>query len=134
MPHPAAKSAIEINLSANANSTKPSNTLIVLSHPPDLGKECNNDGNIAKKVNGKAKATEKPSIPINGPSTEPVCTDSTNNVPIIIAVHENETKTKVKAIKNTDNNPDDESTFLSILLTQLEGRFMSNAPKNEIAN
>ncbi len=46
------------NLSARANSTKPSTTLITLSQPPDFGRALSQEGNMANKVNGMAKARE----------------------------------------------------------------------------
>ena len=46
-------------------------------------------------------------------------------------VQEKETKTSVNAMKNTPNNPP-LSDFASTLLTKLEGKTISNAPKKEI--
>ena len=58
--------------------------------------------------------------------------DSTNNVPTIGPVQENETKAKVKAIKNIPKNPpllEAESAFV----THVFGKLISKAPKNETA-
>ena len=46
-------------------------------------------------------------------------------------VQENETKTSVNAMKNTPSNPP-LSDFASTLLTKLEGKTISNAPKKEM--
>jgi len=70
-------------------------------------------------------------MPINGP-IPPIVADSTSKVPTIGPVHEKETSAKVNAIKNIPRNPpllDAESA----LFTQVLGRVISNAPKNEIA-
>ena len=45
---------MERNLKARANSKKPKNTLTVFNQPPDLGKEFNQPGKAANKVNGNA--------------------------------------------------------------------------------
>ena len=87
------------NLNAKANSRKPKNTLTVLSHPPDFGKECIQPGNIAKSINGKASANEKPNIPIIG-AIPPFEAASTKSVPTIGPVQENETMAKANAINN----------------------------------
>src|ERR1700722_3421921 len=85
-----ARSTFERNLSAKANSKKPSITLTLFSQPPDFGKLFIADGNKANTVNGNASATEKPSIPTAGPRRSPFDAASTNSVPIIGPVHEND--------------------------------------------
>jgi predicted permease len=79
-----------------------------------------------------ASAEEKPIIPIAGPIMLPLVEDSTNKVPIIGPVHENETKLKVKAMKKIPIKPP-LSAFPSALFTHLLGIRISNAPKNEKA-
>ena len=134
IPQPATKSAFDINFSANPNSINPKVTFTDCNQPPDFPKVVINEGTNANTTNGNANAIENPNIPINGPSSDPETTDCTNKVPIIIAVHENETNTRVNAIKNILANPELVSAFLSIKFTQLEGNTNSKAPKNEIAN
>ena len=91
------KSAFDKNLKAKANSKKPKTTLTVFNQPPDFGKEFNHPGNIAKSIKGKAKANEKPNIPITG-AIPPFEAASTNKVPTIGPVHEKETIAKAKAM------------------------------------
>ena len=87
------------NLNANANSRKPSTTFTVFIQPPDLGRLLSHSGNMAKSVNGMAKAIENANMPRIGFSTNPPA-DSTKMVPTIGPVQEKETNTKVNAIKN----------------------------------
>ena len=61
-------SAFDKNFKAKANSIKPKLTFTVFNHPPDLGIEFNQLGNIANKVNGNASEMENPNMPINGPT------------------------------------------------------------------
>ena len=93
---------------ASASYTKPNTTFKVVIQPPDFGSDFSKLGNIAKKPNGIANADEKPSIPIIGLSGIPpgniiesfpvkACTSI---VPRNGPVHENDTITKVAAIKN----------------------------------
>ena len=91
------KSAFDANFKAKASSKKPKVTFTVFNQPPDCGKEFNQPGKAANKPNGKASAKAKPNIPQNGP--EILVAASTNSVPIIGPVQENETNTKVKAMK-----------------------------------
>ena len=126
------KSAFERNLNANANSKNPKNTFTVFNHPPDFGREFNQPGNAANNPKGNARAREKPNIPTKGP-IPPTVADSTSSVPTIGPVQENETRASVNAIKKIPKNPpllEAESAFV----TQVLGRFISNAPKNETAN
>ena len=53
--------------------------------------------------------------------------------PTIGPVHENDTRTRVSAMKNTPARPF-LSEFLSLLLTIESGSVISNAPKNDAAN
>ena len=62
----------------------------------------------------------------------PVVAVSTNNVPIIGPVHENETRASVNAMKNMLSIPVVESALESILLVHDAGNTKSKAPKKEI--
>ncbi len=93
------KSAFDKNLKAKANSRNPKTTFTVFNHPPDFGKECSHPGNIAKSMNGKANANEKPNIPIIG-AIPPLEAASTNNVPTIGPVQEKDTIANAKAMNN----------------------------------
>ena len=60
------KSAFDKNLNAKANSKNPKTTFTEFNQPPDFGKVFIHPGNAANNPKGKAKAKEKPNIPING--------------------------------------------------------------------
>ena len=113
---------------------KPSTTFTELSQPPDLGISLSHDGKIAKRVNGIARASAKPPMPIAGPVKSPIPAASTSSVPMIGPVHENDTNVSVNAIKKMLRSPVVASALLSILFAHESGSLMSNAPKNEIAN
>ena len=83
MPQPYARSATERNLSENANSTKPRTTLIVFIQLPERGVCFRSDGNNAKSVKGRAKASAKPSIPIEGARISPESATETSMKPMI---------------------------------------------------
>jgi len=117
----------------NANSKNPKLTLTEFNHPPDLGNVFNHAGNIANNANGTANATENPSIPTSGPILLPPPAACTNNVPMMGPVQEKDTMARVKAMKNMPIKPP-RSEALSALLAQEDGRVISKAPKNEIAN
>lgn len=61
-------------------------------HEPDLGALFSQLGNIANNVNGNAKASANPNMPIAGPSIEPDVAKSTSRNPIIGPVHEKLTR------------------------------------------
>jgi hypothetical protein len=82
-------------------------------------------------VNGNAKVKEKPNIPMIGLSMLPV-EASTRIPPMNGAVQENETSTRVSAIKKVPINPP-LSTCLSDLFVREDGRTISNMPKKEAA-
>ncbi len=86
---------------------------------------------MAKRVKGRAKAKENPSIPIIGSITAPPA-DWTRMVPTIGPVHENETRTRVKAIKKGPPMPPLSTRSSDLLIIQL-GRLISNIPKNHAA-
>src|SRR5690606_29905572 len=128
-----AKSTLERNFNASASSRNPNTTFTLFSHPPDLGKDFNIEGNMANSTNGTARANENPNIPMAGPRRSPLVAASTNNVPMIGPVQEKETTAKLADIKNRPTNPP-LSDPASILLTKELGSVISKAPKNEAAN
>ena len=93
------------NLRANASSIKPKLTLMVFNQPPLFGSDCSMDGKNANKEKGIASPTPKPIIPIMGASPTPCILVCPSKVPTIGPVHENETITRVKAIKKIPSSP-----------------------------
>ena len=79
-----------------------------------------------------AKARPKENMPNTGFTSSPPA-EEIKMEPTIGPVHEKDTSTKVKAIKNTPPSPPF-SAFASILFTKLEGRVSSNIPKKAKAN
>src|SRR5210317_894922 len=126
-------SAVDKNFKANANSKNPKVTFTVFNQPPEEGREFNQPGKAANKVNGIASARAKPNIPTAGPSKDPPEAALTSNEPMIGPVQEKLTKLKVKAMKKMPTIPPllDAS---SALFTQLEGNVISKAPKKLAAN
>lgn len=133
MCQPYAKSATERNFKENANSTKPSTTLIVVIQEPDFGALLSQDGKSAKRVKGKAKARAKPNMPTVGANQSPDVTVCTRRRPIIGAVHENETSTRVNAIRKMEISPVVLDALVSTALAHLSGNLISNHPKKEKA-
>ena len=86
-------------------------------------------GNMANSVNGMAKASAKPNIPTAGPTQLPEVTVSTSNRPMIGAVQEKLTNTKVKAIRKIESSPVALLALESTELAQLSGNLISNQPK-----
>ena len=101
---------------------------------PDFGAAFSQAGKSAKSINGRAKATAKPNIPIAAPITLPEVPNSTRRKPTIGAVHEKLTSTNVNAIRKMDRMPVFWDALLSIALVQLEGNTISKAPNSEIPN
>ena len=101
--------------------------------PPDLGADFSSDGNMAKRVNGIAKAIAKPNIPMVGATMLPCVETATNRKPIIGPVHEKDTKAKVNAIRKILSKPVVLSDFSSIFVDHAAGNVISKAPKNEAA-
>ena len=64
---PFAKSALDKNLSASANSKKPSVTFTAFNHPPAFPSTFNLEGKKANKAKGYASANENPNMPVSGP-------------------------------------------------------------------
>src|SRR5690606_20277581 len=86
-PNCTTKSAFDKNLIAIANSRNPNTTFTEVSHPPDLGSDCNHPGNIANNANGNANANPKPANPaVNGQA--PSDAVPANSEPNIGPVHE----------------------------------------------
>ena len=125
-PQCSTKSAFDRNLKAKPSSKKPNIILNVFIHLPDFGKDFNIFGKRANTVKGSAKAIPKPSIPIES-CRAPPCEDNdpTNKEPKIGPVQENETKTRVSAIKKIPIKPPILFDFESIELIQDEGMVIS---------
>ena len=87
-------------------------------------------GKIAKSVKGIAKASENPSMPMIGFTNAP-WEAAIKIEPASGPVHENDTNTRVKAIKNTPIKPP-LSDLASTVFTKFEGNTISKAPKKEI--
>ena len=114
-----------------ATSTKPRTTFTELSHPPLFGNFFNIEGKNAKRVKGSANAVEKANIVMIGDHTSPDV-DLMSTEPTIGPVQENDTNTRVKAIKKIPPIPP-LSDCASLLFTSALGRVISNAPKNDAA-
>ncbi len=110
---------------------KPITTFTELSQPPLLGSFLSTSGKKANNVNGNANATEKASIVRTGVQNSPAV-DLMSTDPTMGPVHENETKTNVRAKKKMPPKPR-VSALASLLLTNHEGIVISNAPKNDAA-
>ena len=115
----------------SATSTNPSTTFTELSQPPLLGSFLSIEGKKAKRVKGRAKASEKASMVTIGLQNSPAV-DLMSTEPTMGPVHEKETSTSVSAMKKMPASPF-ESAFESLLLTIHEGIVISKAPKNEAA-
>src|SRR5882672_9123548 len=117
------------NLNASAISTKPNTTFTVFSQPPDFGKDFNQFGKKAKVVNGIAKARANANMPTIGFKNSPPA-DETKMLPTSGPVHENETSTKVNAMKNTPINPPLSACWSTLLMKEL-GNVISNNPRKD---
>ena len=84
---------------------------------------------MAKSVKGTANAKAKPNIPTAGPTQLPEVTVSTSSKPMMGAVQEKLTSTKVKAIRKMDSSPVALPALESTALAQLSGSLISNQPK-----
>ena len=89
---------------------------------------------MAKIVKGTARASAKPNIPMAGASQSPEVTVCTSSRPMIGAVHEKLTSTKVNAMRNIDTKPVVFEALVSTLFAQLSGSLISNHPKKLTAN
>ena len=101
---------------------------------PLFGIDFNQDGNIANRVKGKAKAMAKPNMPMAGPMMLPEVETSTNKKPMMGPVHEKDTNVNVKAIRKMLRRPVVFSALLSTALLHEAGNVISKAPKNDAAN
>ncbi len=105
------KSAMDKNFNAKASSINPKTTLVVFSHPPDLGIDlsiCGKRANAPKISAHDSPNPEKAEVSLLGPllpESEP------NKPPKIGPVQEKETITRVSAIKNTPTNPLEPDNF-----------------------
>ena len=122
------KSAFERNLNAKAISTRPSTTFTEFNQPPDLGKVLSHDGKMANSMNGNDSANEKPNSTSAGPPYPPFAAVA-NAVPTSAPVQLNDTIARVAAIKKMATKPVRLLAAMSILLPQLAGSWISNAPK-----
>ena len=109
---------------------KPSTTFTVFIQLPLLSL-VSRDGKRARIVNGRANATEKASMVTIGVQNSP-SVDLMRTVPTIGPVHENDTSTRVSAMKKIPISPP-LSAFLSDLFTSDVGSTISKAPKNDAA-
>ena len=107
---------------------------MVFIHEPDFGACFNHDGNIAKRVNGRARAMANPNIPTAGATMFPDVAKSTSRKRMIGPVHENDTRARVNAIRNMEISPLVLDAFASTLFAQLDGSDISNHPKKDSAN
>ena len=85
-------------MNPRATSTNPNTTFTAFNQPPDFGRLLNFEGKKEKNPKGNATAIENPNIPMIGRNTDPRAA-STNTVPTIGAVQENDTNTNVNAMK-----------------------------------
>ena len=109
----------------------PSTTFTEFSQLPLLS-FLSSEGNIAKMVKGNANAIENANMVTIGVQNSP-CVDLMRTEPTIGPVQENDTSTRVSAMKKIPARPP-LSEFWSLLLTNDEGSVISNAPKKEAAN
>ena len=98
---------------------------------PDFGADLSHVGNMAKSVNGRARAMAKPSMPMAGPTIFPDVPISTRRKPIIGPVHEKLTRTRVNAMRKMLSRPVVDDALLSTALVHLEGRTISKPPRND---
>ena len=113
---------------------KPSTILIVVIHEPDFGACFSHEGNMAKSVNGRARARAKPNMPNAGATQLPLVVVSTSSSPMIGAVQEKLTSTSVNAMRKMLSRPLVFEAFVSTAFAQRSGNFISNHPKNDRAN
>ena len=115
------KSALERNFNAKPNSIKPRTTFTVFIQPPDFGKLCKACGNNAKAPKIIAQANPNPAnakVNIIGTSELPE-TAVPKRLPNIGPVQENDTITKVSAIKKIPIIPPASSAFADLLAMEL---------------
>ena len=112
---------------------KPSTIFSMFIQEPDFGACFSHAGNRAKSVKGRAKASAKPNMPRAGASQLPLVVVSTSSSPMMGAVHENETSTKVNAIRKMESSPLVVEALVSTAFAQLSGNLISNQPKNDRA-
>src|ERR1043165_3402047 len=132
MRQPFTRSALEKNLSARASSIKPRVTFTWFNQPPAFAILLIMPGEKAKNVKGNASPSEKPNMPSAGP-TRPPRLAATSNGPMMPEVQENDTITRVMAMKKMPLKelvPARES----VLLVHDEGNVISKAPRKETPN
>lgn len=112
----------------------PSVTFTLFIQLPDLGAAFSHAGKAAKSINGSASATAKPNIPTAAPMTLPEVPNSTRRKPMMGAVQEKLTSTRVNAIRKIESSPVFSDALLSMALTQLAGKTISKAPRSDMPN
>ena len=112
---------------------KPRTTFMVFIHEPDFGADLRSEGNMANRVNGSARARAKPNMPTAGPIQLPEVTVSTSRRPMIGAVHEKDTRARVKAMRKIEMRPVALDALVSTELAHPSGSFISNHPKKDRA-
>ena len=105
---------------------------MVFNHEPDFT-FCIIEGNIAKKLNGKANPNANPNIEIKKTklSLDPDA-NSINAAPKIGPVQENDTNTVVSAMKKEPKYPPFDDCLSELFIQEL-GKAISNNPKKEKA-
>src|SRR5262245_472230 len=104
MPQPSTMSTFEMNFSAAASSTKPSETFSVFIHSPLFGSFLTRPGSRASSTNGAAIVRPNTPMPSATCARPAVATDASSE-PTIGAVHVNEVTTSVAPIRNTPTRP-----------------------------
>src|SRR5690606_20784179 len=115
------KSAFERNFKASPSSIKPKTTFTVFIQPPDFGKLCSACGKSAKSPKTIAQLNPNPAkanVSNIGMFAEPV-TALPSKLPKIGPVQENETITKVSAIKKIPTIPPASSAFEDLFAMEL---------------
>src|SRR5687768_3948066 len=132
-PQCSTRSALEINFIAKASSRNPKTIFTVFIHPPDLGSEFNQLGNMANSAKGRPNASPKPAMAtVSGKALPFWFSEPTIREPRIGPVQEKETIHNVKAMKKIPPTVF-ASDFASTVLVRLPGKFISKYPKNESA-
>ena len=121
------RSALLRNLNAKPISSRPNTTFTLFNHPPLCGKLFNHPGKAENNPKGSARAEENPSITAVGAAKDPVAAPAKAD-PTRGPVHEKDTIASVAAMKKMPMMPP-RSDAASALLAQLEGSWISNAPK-----
>src|SRR4249920_2641943 len=112
---------------------KPKVTFNTCIQCPDRGRVCKAVGNIANKPKGSPNANPNAVKPISGLMKSESSVTILMRLPMKGSVQENETSTRVKAMKKIPISPP-RSVIDSDLLIHDEGSLISNTPKNDNPN